>query len=121
YLTNNNNSGGGNSFAIPSGISSRLQALLRILAERDYLRISNGRAVCLNSFGVAEVASWVPRKDWGSLQKALAGYSQDIYVLRQMLANCRSAAQRQALNLTQLNRVIAIDVGRDGRPVLFML
>ncbi len=120
----NNGNGNGDSagaFTIPSGISSRLRTLLRILAERDYLRISNGRAVCLNSFGIAEVAGWVPRKDWGALQKALASYSQDIYTLRQLLANCGSNAQRQALNITQLNRVIALDIGRDGRPVLFML
>jgi hypothetical protein len=117
YFSNDSGSG----FVIPQGISSRLKALLRILAERDYLRISNGRAVCLNSFGVAEVGGWVPQKDWGALQKALATYSQDIYTLRQLLANCRSNAQRQALNLTQLNRVIAIDIGNDGRPVLFML
>lgn len=108
-------------FVIPQGISSRLKALLRILAERDYLRISNGRAVCLNSFGIAEVSGWVPQKDWGALQKALSTYSQDIYTLRQLLANCRSSEQRQALNITQLNRVIAIDIGNDGRPVLFML
>ena len=119
YLTNNGGGDGG--FMIPEGISSRLRALLRVLAERDYLRISNGRAVCLNSFGVAEVAGWVPQKDWGALQKALATYSQDIYTLRQLLANCRSNAQRQALNITQLNRVIAIDIGNDGPPVLFML
>lgn len=119
YLGSNN--GGSGSFAIPTNISSRLKALLRILAERDYLRVSNGRAVCLNSFGVAEVAGWVPQKDWGALQKALASYSQDIYTLRQLLANCRNSGQRQALNLTELNRVIAIDIGRDGRPVLFML
>ena len=117
YFSNDSGSG----FVIPQGISSRLKALLRILAERDYLRISNGRAVCLNSFGIAEVAGWVPQKDWGALQKALATYSQDIYTLRQLLANCRSNAQHQALNLTQLNRVIAIDIGNDGRPVLFML
>jgi hypothetical protein len=114
-------SASGGSFAIPSGISSRLKALLRILAERDYLRVSNGRAVCLNSFGVAQVAGWVPQKDWGALQQALAGYSQDIYTLRQLLANCRSAGQRQALNLTDLNRVIAIDIDQSGQPVLFML
>ena len=115
------NGGGGDGFVVPEGISSRLQALLRILAERDYLRISDGRAVCLDSFGVAEVAGWVPQKEWGKLQRALTGYSQDIYVLRQLLANCRSAAQRQALNLTQLNRVIAIDIGKDGQPILFLL
>jgi hypothetical protein len=118
YFSNSDSAG---AFTIPQGISSRLKTLLRILAERDYLRISNGRAVCLNSFGIAEVAGWVPRKDWGALQKALASYSQDIYTLRQLLANCRSNAQRQALNITQLNRVIALDIGRDGRPVLFML
>lgn len=109
-----------NSFEIPSGISDRLRLLLRILAERDYLRVSDGRAVCLNAFGIAEVANWVPRGEWGALQKALGKYSDDIYLLRQLLANCRSAAQRQALNLTDLNRVIAIDI-QGGRPVLYML
>ncbi len=115
------NGGSGGSFVIPPGISSRLQGLLRILAERDYLRISNGRAVCLNSFGVAEIASSIPRRDWAKLQQALSAYSDDIFTLRQLLANCRSRAQRQALNLTDLNRVIALDVGADGRPVLYML
>ena len=115
------NGGGGGSFAIPSGISSRLQMLLRILAERDYLQLSNGRAVCLNSFGVAEVAGWIKKSEYGALQQALAGYSQDIYTLRQLLANCRSNDQRQALNLSNLNRVIGIDIGPDGRPVLYML
>lgn len=119
YLGNGGGSDGG--FAIPSGISDRLRALLKILADRDYLRIANGRAVCLNSFGVAEVSGWVPQKDWGALQRALATYSQDIYTLRQLLANCRSAEQRQALNLTQLNRVIAIDINKNGQPILFML
>lgn len=114
------NGGNGGSFAIPSGISGRLQNLLRVLADRDYLRISNGRAVCLNSFGVAEVASLVPQKDWRSLQQALTTYSEDIYTLRQLLANCRSGAQRQALNITDLNRVIAIDI-QGGQPVLYML
>jgi hypothetical protein len=118
YLGSNNGDGG---FAIPSGISDRLRALLKILADRDYLRIANGRAVCLNSFNVAEVSGWVPQKDWGALQKALSKYSQDIYTLRQLLANCRDAEQRQALNLTNLNRVIAIDINKNGQPVLFML
>ena len=63
----------------------------------------------------------MPQMDWGKLQQALASYSQDIYVLRQLLANCRSAEQRQALNITQLNRVIAIDIGKNGQPILFML
>jgi hypothetical protein len=120
YL-NNGGGGDGGSFAIPSGISSRLQALLRMLAERDYLRLSNGRAVCLNAFGTAEVSNWIPKKDWGALQQVLATYAQDIYTLRQLLANCRDSAQRQALNLTNLNRVIGIDIGSDGRPILFML
>jgi hypothetical protein len=113
--------GSTNSGVLPGGVSSRLKALLRILAERDYLRLSNGRAVCLNAFGTAEVAGWIPQKDWGALQQALANYSQDIYALRQLLGNCRSATQRQALNLTNLNRVIGLDIGKDGRPVLFML
>ena len=112
--------GDAGSFAIPSGISSRLQGLLRVLAQRNFLRLANGRAVCLTSFGVAEVASMVPQKDWRSLQQALTTYSEDIYTLRQMLANCRSPAQRQALGISDLNRVIAIDI-QGGQPVLLML
>ncbi len=95
--------------------------LLQILAERDYLQLSNGRAVCLKAFGVAEVAGWIKKSEWDELQSALSGYSQDIFALRQLLANCRSGGQREALNLSNLNRVIAIDIGADGRPVLFML
>jgi hypothetical protein len=62
----------------------------------------------------------VPQKDWRSLQQALTTYSEDIYTLRQMLANCRSPAQRQALGISDLNRVIAIDI-QGGQPVLLML
>jgi hypothetical protein len=53
--------------------------------------------------------------------RVLATNSQDIYTLRQLLANCRSAEQRQALTLTQLNRFIAIDINMNGQPLLFML
>ena len=97
-----------------------MQSLLRILAARNYLRLANGKAMCLTSFNIAEVGSWIPQKDWGAMQNALGAYSQDIYTLRQLLANCRNANQRQALNLTDLNRVIAIDI-KGGQPVLYML
>jgi hypothetical protein len=111
---------GGNAGINITGVSSRMQALLRILAARNYLRLANGRAVCLTSFNIAEVGSWIPQKDWAAMQNALGAYSQDIYTLRQLLANCRNKNQRQALNLTDLNRVIAIDI-KDGQPILYML
>ncbi|MEO6015542.1 MAG: hypothetical protein ABIQ30_18390 [Devosia sp.] len=121
YASTNSSTRNGSSTVLPGSASSRLQALLRILQQRDYLRLSNGRAVCLNGFGTAEVSSWIPQKEWGALQGALANYSQDIYALRQLLSNCRSGGQRQALNISNLNRVIGLDIGKDGVPVLYML
>lgn len=59
----------------------------------------------------------MPQRDWAELQGVLSQFSGDIYQLRQLLANCRS----QQLALTELNRVIAIDIGADGRPILFLL
>ena len=115
-----NGGNGGNSGINITGVSSRMQALLRILAARNYLRLANGKAVCLTSFNIAEVGSWIPQKDWAAMQNALGAYSQDIYTLRQLLANCRNKNQRQALNLTDLNRVIAIDI-KGGQPILYML
>ena len=115
-----NGGNGGNSGINITGVSSRMQALLRILAARNYLSLANGKAVCLTSFNIAEVGSWIPQKDWAAMQNALGAYSQDIYTLRQLLANCRNKNQRQALNLTDLNRVIAIDI-KGGQPVLYML
>jgi hypothetical protein len=114
------NGGNGGSFTVPSNISSRMQTLLRALAARNYLRLANGKAVCLTSFNVAEVGGWIPQKDWGVMQQTLGSYAQDIYTLRQLLANCRSATQRQALNLTDLKRVIAIDI-KNGQPLLYLL
>ena len=116
----NGGAGGNGGFTVPANASSRMQMLLKVLAARNYLRLANGKAVCLAAFDVAEVGNWIPQKDWPALQRSLGTYSQDIYTLRQLLANCRSATQRQALNLTSLNRVIAIDI-RNGQPVLYML
>ena len=92
-----------------------------MLAARDWIRMVNGRAICLANFGVAEISTALPQKDWAGLNAALPQYAQDIATLRQLLANCRSSSQRQALNVRDLNRVIGIDIARNGMPVLYML
>lgn len=115
----NGRNGGG--FVIPGNASNRLRSILAMLAQRDWIRMVNGRAICLANFGTAEVSSWLPQRDWAGLNAALPQYAQDIATLRQLLANCRSGAQRQALDVRDLNRVIGIDVASNGTPVLYML
>lgn len=112
---------GSNGVYIPTDVSSRLRFILAMLAERDWIRMVNGRAICLGRFGSAEVSSMLPRRDWAKLNAALPQYAQDIATLRQLLANCMSAQQRQALGARDLNRVIGIDVGRTGTPVVYLL
>ena len=112
---------GSGSFYIGPNVSSRLRAILAMLAERNWIRLVDGRAICLGNFGTAEVSSLLPRKDWAGLNAALPHYAQDIATLRQMLANCRSPQQQQALDVRDLNRVIGIDIGRGGRPVVYLL
>ena len=116
-----NGSNGGAGVSLPANISSRLRSILAVLAARDWIRLANGQAICLSSFGTAEVSSILPQKDWSGLNQALPGYAQDIATLRQLLANCRSSSQRAALNVRDLNRVIGIDINRSGQPVLYML
>lgn len=115
----NGRNGGG--VVIPGNASSRLRSILAMLAQRDWIRMVNGRAICLANFGTAEVSSWLPQRDWAGLNAALPQYAQDIATLRQLLANCRNGAQRQALNVRDLNRVIGIDIASNGTPVLYML
>ena len=103
------------------GISSRLRKILQILADRDWISLENGRAVCLNNFGATEISQILPQKDWPAFNRALPSYAQDIATLRQLLANCRSTTQRQALNVRDLNRVIGIDIAQNGTPVLYFL
>ena len=115
---------GGNGSAgvsLPSNISSRLRSILQVLAARDWIALANGRAICLSNFGKAEVSNILPQSDWSGLNQALPSYAQDISTLRQLLANCRSSSQRQALDVRDLNRVIGIDIKRNGQPVLYML
>jgi len=117
-----NGLGGSNGgVVIPGNASSRLRSILAVLAQRDWIRMVNGRAICLANFGTAEVSSMLPRRDWAGLNAALPQYAQDIATLRQLLANCRASSQRQALDVRDLNRVIGIDIARNGTPVLYML
>lgn len=109
--------GAAGSFAIPDGVSPRLRLLLKILADRDWLQLSNGQALCLSGYGTAHVNGWLPNKDWPAFQRVLANYSQDIGTLRQLLANCHNPGLTQA----SLNSVIGLDIRKDGSPVLFML
>ncbi|HEX4297129.1 MAG TPA: hypothetical protein VHZ56_03835, partial [Devosia sp.] len=81
---------------------------------------AGNRAICLPAFGRSEVSSWLPRKDWAGLQRVLPTYMNDILTLRQLLANCASPTQRQALNVGDLNRVIGVDI-QAGKPILYML
>ncbi|MEO9229761.1 MAG: hypothetical protein ABI216_12580 [Devosia sp.] len=104
-----------------NGISSRLRAILQMLADRDWIQLENGRALCLTSFGATEISQILPSKDWPAFNRALPAYAQDIATLRQLLANCHSSTQRAALNVRNLNRVIGIDISRNGTPVLYML
>ena len=92
-----------------------------MLADRDWISLENGRAVCLNNFGATEISQILPQKDWPAFNRALPAYAQDISTLRQLLANCRSMTQRQALNVRDLNRVIGIDIAGNGTPVLYFL
>lgn len=107
--------------AIPGNASSRLRSILAMLAQRDWIQLVNGRAICLNGFGTAEVSSWLPQRDMRGLYSAMGQFTGDISTLRQLLANCRSGQQRQALNVRDLNRVIGIDIGSNGVPTLYML
>lgn len=116
-----NGTAGRDGVTIPGNVSPQLRALLAMLAQRGWMQLVNGRAICLSGFGTAEVSSWLPQRDMRSLYSAMSQYSGDIATLRQLLANCRSGAQRQALNVRDLNRVIGIDVGSNGMPVLYML
>ena len=116
-----NGSNGGAGISLPGNISSRLRSILQVLAARDWIKLANGRAICLNSFGTAEVSSMLPQKDWSGLNQALPSYAQDISTLRQLLANCRSSSQRAALDVRDLNRVIGLDINRNGEPILYML
>lgn len=106
---------------IGNNISSRLRSILAMLAQRNWIRMVNGRAICLGNFGTAEVSSVLPAKDWADLNAVLPQYAQDIATLRQLLANCRTPQQRQALNVRDLNRVIGIGIGQGGMPVVYML
>lgn len=112
---------GANGVYIGTNVSSRLRSILAMLAQRNWIRMVNGRAICLGYFGTAEVSSVLPPKDWAGLNAALPQYAQDIATLRQLLANCRAPQQRQALNVRDLNRVIGIGIGQGGMPVVYML
>jgi hypothetical protein len=103
------------------GLDSKLQLLLKILQDRDWAMLARADSLCMPAFGTSEVTSWLPSSDWPTLQKLLPQFLQDISTLRQLLANCRSPQQRQALNITNLNRVIAVDVNANGVPVLYFL
>jgi hypothetical protein len=117
-----NGFGGSNGgVVIPGNASSRLRSILTMLAQRDWIRMVNGRAICLAYFGTAEISSSLPRRDWAGLNAALPQYAQDIATLRQLLANCRVSSQRQALDVRDLLRVIGIVSARNGTPGLYML
>lgn len=119
YNGYNGASGGG--FYVGNNVSGRLRGILAMLAQRNWIRMVNGRAICLGNFGTAEISSVLPSRDWAGLNAALPQYAQDIATLRQLLANCRSSQQRQALNARDLNRVIGIGVGQGGQPIVYML
>ena len=110
--------GGGGGISITTN-SSRLRTLLGILEARHYLRFAAGRGVCLPAFGVANVGAWIPQRDHGQLQRVLQAYSGDIQQLRRLLANC--SANRGLISRADMDRVIGVDIRRDGTTVLFLL
>lgn len=116
-----NNLGNNLGNSLPGNLSSKLQWLLQMLGERNHLALSNGRAVCLNSFGVGELSGIIKRSEWDEMQQVIANYAQDIYMARKLLAACTNAQQRAQLSIGDVNRVIGIDFSADGRPVLYML
>lgn len=97
--------------------SSRLRTLLRILENRAWLRFAQGNRLCLPTFGVANVASWVRPNEYGDLQRLLAAYGQDIATLQQMMKRCRNGQQR----MVDIGSVIGVDLRADGQIVVMTI
>jgi hypothetical protein len=120
-----NGGAGGNSFVSNGGgstgliaSSSRLRMLLKILEDRDWLRLAAGNAVCLPGFGTTSINGWLNRNEMAQMQAVVQAYKRDIVTLQKMLANCRG--NRSLISRNDMKRVIGVDI-KDGRPVLFML
>ena len=62
---------------------SRLRQLMAILADRAWLRFVQGNRLCLPSFAVMNVASWVRQSDQGALQQLINAYAADDVALPQ--------------------------------------
>ncbi|KKB84947.1 hypothetical protein VW29_09035 [Devosia limi DSM 17137] len=110
--------GSGSGFTLPGNSSSRLSYLAKLLENRAWLRFAKGNSVCLPASGVANVANVVSQRDYGRVNALLAGYSSDIGNLRSLLARCGS---RQAINRSDIERAIAVDLRRDGTVILYVL
>jgi hypothetical protein len=106
----------GTQFSAAQG-SSRLRMLLKILEDRDWLRLVAGNAVCLPAFGTASVNGWLKPQEMAQLKQVVSYYKRDIVTLQKMLTNCRSGAH---ISRNDAKRVIGIDI-KNGKPVLFML
>lgn len=114
-----NNGGGRNGINGISG-SSKLRMLAKILENRAWLRFAQRNRICLPTFGVAQMSSWLSARDSNALPRLLNAYSQDIGTLQALLKNCRGAG-RGMLGQVDLGRVIGLDQRGDGSLVLFVL
>jgi hypothetical protein len=116
----NGSGGGGGSFTMPSGISAQLRMLIEILKNKAWVNYAEGNKVCLPAFGRAEIKGWIPKKDWDELAEIIPVFKNDILTLQKMMANCRSAIQKQAL-AGKGNRVVGVGVSAEGLPVVYFL
>lgn len=111
--------GGGSGASGINGLngSSRLQLLMRVLQNRAWLRFAQGNKLCLPTFGVANVASWVRPNEQGALQQMIAAYGSDIQTLQQLMSRCRNGQNR----IVDISRVIGIDLREDGQIVVMTI
>ena len=96
---------------------SRLRQLMAILADRAWLRFVQGNRLCLPSFAVMNVASWVRQSDQGALQQLINAYASAIGIMQQMMLRCRNGQGR----LVDLSRVIGVQLRDDGRIVVMTI
>jgi hypothetical protein len=97
--------------------SPRLRTILRVLQNRAWLPLVQGRQLCLRRFGIADVGSWVRPGEREHLHRLLGAFVEDIALLRQLLNRCRNGQQRRI----DIGRVVGVDLRADGLVVMMVI
>jgi hypothetical protein len=97
--------------------SSRLKMLIRIMDDRDWLKLVGNNQICLGRVQAADVGQWLPKTDWAGFRRVIGFYDHDIKMLQKLLASCKS--NRAIIGSATIRRVIGLDL-HNGKPVLFL-